>query len=202
MELPEKFKKPSYLLDRYQLTLESPVILTLTRLAATEQYKGHEQVINVIGKLKNKFPGIRYILAGQYDADEKIRIRDLIVANDVEQQVILTGFIKENELSDHFLLADVFVLPSKKEGFGIVFIEALACGLPVICGNSDGSVDAIRNGELGRAINVENLEALEEAISENLETPLTVKSRQELQKQCLLYFNEQDYIEHLQTLLV
>jgi len=201
LDLPEKFKKPEYLLKKYNIAPENPILLTLTRLAATEQYKGHEQVINVISKLKVKFPGIKYILAGQYDADEKVRIKHLIAANNVEEQVILTGFIKENELPQHFLLADLFVLPSKKEGFGIVFIEALACGLPVICGNADGSVDAIRNGELGKAIDVENLVALEDAITENLQTPLTVKTRQELQKQCLLYFNEQDYINNLEQLL-
>jgi phosphatidylinositol alpha-1,6-mannosyltransferase len=201
LDLPEKFKKPEYLRKRYNLSAEAPILLTLTRLAATEQYKGHEQVINVISKLRVKFPHVKYILAGQYDADEKIRINELIAANHVEEQVILTGFIPEKELTDLFLLADLFVLPSKKEGFGIVFIEALACGLPVICGNADGSIDAIRNGELGKAIDVENLEALENAITENLQTPLTVKTRQELQKQCLLYFNEPDYINKLQQLL-
>jgi glycosyltransferase involved in cell wall biosynthesis len=201
LDLPEKFKKPEYLLKKYNIAPENPVLLTLTRLAATEQYKGHEQVINVISKLKVKFPGIKYVLAGKYDADEKIRIKELISVNKVEEQVILTGFIAEKELSAHFMLADLFVLPSKKEGFGIVFIEALACGLPVICGNADGSVDAIRNGELGKAIDVENLSALENAITENLQTPLTVKTRQELQKQCLLYFNEQEYIKNLEALL-
>ena len=201
LDLPDKFKKPEYLLKKYNLSAEDPILLTLTRLAATEQYKGHEQVINVISKLKVKFPKIKYILAGQYDADEKVRINELIAVNNVKEHVILTGFIAERELPDHFLLADLFVLPSKKEGFGIVFIEALACGLPVICGNADGSIDAIRNGELGKAIDVENLVALEEAITENLQTPLTVKSRQELQKQCLLYFNEQDYIKNLEQLL-
>jgi phosphatidylinositol alpha-1,6-mannosyltransferase len=201
LDLPEQFKKPEYLLKKYNLTSENPILLTLTRLAATEQYKGHEQVINVIGKLKEKFPVIRYILAGQYDANEKVRIEELITINNVQEHVILTGFIKENELPDHFLLADLFVLPSKKEGFGIVFIEALACGLPVICGNADGSVDAIRNGELGIAIDVENLSALERAITEHLLSPLSLKSRLELQKQCLFYFNEQDYIQNLQHIL-
>jgi phosphatidylinositol alpha-1,6-mannosyltransferase len=200
MNLPVHFNKPQHLLNKYSLTGNGPIIFTLTRLAATEQYKGHEQVINVIGKLKVKFPGIKYILSGQYDADENIRINELIAINGVEEQVILTGFISENELPDHFLLADLFVLPSKKEGFGIVFIEAMACGLPVICGNADGSIDAIRNGELGKAIDVDNLAELEQAITENLKTPLTSEKRENLQRQCLRYFNEQDYMAKLERL--
>jgi len=200
MNLPTTFAKPQHLLKKYNLTVNSPVIFTLTRLAATEQYKGHEQVINIIGKLKTKFPGIKYILSGKYDADEGIRIKELIAHNNVEQQVILTGFLDEKELPDHFLLADLFVLPSKKEGFGIVFIEALACGLPVICGNADGSLDAIRNGELGVAINVEDLDQLEQAIYESLKKPLTAEKRQTLQQQCLQHFNEKDYIISLQKL--
>lgn len=201
MSFPATFEKPSQLLSKYNLTGTEPVIFTLTRLAATEQYKGHEQVISVLNKLKVKFPNIKYILSGKYDVDEEIRIKDLIKANNAEEQVILTGFINEKELTDHFLLADLFVLPSKKEGFGIVFIEALACGLPVICGNADGSVDAIRNGELGTAIDVGDLAQLEEAIVENLQVPLSVEKREYLQRQCLLNFNELDYRNNLQQLL-
>jgi len=202
MKLPIKFAKPQHLLNRYQITAENPLIFSLTRLASTEQYKGHEQVIKVIKNLKPRFPRIKYILAGQSDPEEKIRIKELITKYDVEEQVILTGFLDETELADHFLLADLFVLPSKKEGFGIVFIEALACGLPVICGNSDGSVDAIRNGELGKAIRADNLDELDKAITESLTTPLTENKRQHLQKQCLLHFNEQNYRSYLQQLLV
>jgi phosphatidylinositol alpha-1,6-mannosyltransferase len=201
MKLPVTFQKPQRLLDKYQLSPNAPILFTLTRLASTEQYKGHEQVIKVINKLKPQFPGIKYILAGQSDATEKIRIKELVVEYQVENQVILTGFIAEAELADHFLLAELFVLPSKKEGFGIVFIEALACGLPVVCGNADGSVDAIRNGELGKAIKADNLDELEKAITECLLTPLTANKRQELQKQCLSYFNEQNYRSNLQQLL-
>jgi phosphatidylinositol alpha-1,6-mannosyltransferase len=201
LDLPEKFKKPDYLLRKYNISSQAPILLTLTRLAATEQYKGHEQVINVISKLKVKFPTLRYILAGQFDRDEKLRIKSLIATNHVEEQVILTGFIPEKELTDLFLLADLFVLPSKKEGFGIVFIEALACGLPVICGNADGSVDAIRNGELGEAIDVENLDALKDTITAHLQSPLSSNGKQELQKQCVFYFNETEYISNLEKLL-
>lgn len=201
MSFPVEFEKPEYLLNRYSLAPSNKVIFTLTRLASSEQYKGYEQVIKAVSRLKIKFPEIKYMLSGQYDPAEEMRIRELISLCGVEEQVILTGFLSENELADYFLLADLFVLPSKKEGFGIVFIEALACGLPVICGNADGSTDAIRNGELGTAINVDNLDELEKTITTYLKKPLTVHTRQNLQSQCLLHFNELDYMNNILHLI-
>jgi phosphatidyl-myo-inositol dimannoside synthase len=201
MNLPVEFEKPEYLLNRYSLAPSDKVIFTLTRLASSEQYKGYEQVIKAVGRLKIKFPELKYMLSGQYDPTEEMRIRDLISSCGVEKEVILTGFLTEKELADYFLLADLFVLPSKKEGFGIVFIEALACGLPVICGNADGSTDAIRNGELGTAINVDDLDELEKSITRYLKKPLTVNSRQNLQSQCLLHFNELDYMNNILRLI-
>ncbi len=198
---PDEFEKPEYLLNRYSLTPENQVIFTLTRLASSEQYKGYEQVIRAVSRLKYQFPKIKYILSGQYDSTEETRIKELISACGVEKQVILTGFLNEKELADYFLLADLFVLPSRKEGFGIVFIEALTCGLPVICGNADGSVDAIRNGELGTAINVNDLDELEKTIAAYLERPLTVEARAYLQSRCLDYFNEMDYRKNLLRLI-
>ncbi|WP_237073796.1 asparagine synthase (glutamine-hydrolyzing) [Mucilaginibacter mali] len=202
IRLPTSFNKPAYLLARYGLAENSKVIFTLTRLASTEQYKGYEQVIRAVSALKKQFPDVKYILSGKYDAAEDKRIRQLIDTYDVAGQVIVTGFIDEAELEDHFLLADLFVLPSKKEGFGIVFIEALACGLPVVCGNEDGSLDAIRNGELGKAINVDNLTELEDAITEYLNVPLTPADRFNLQSKCLAYFNTIDYKNALEKMLI
>jgi len=202
MQLPTAFVKPQHLLNKYNLTPAYPVIYTLTRLANSEQYKGHDQVIKVINRLKVKYPGVKYVLSGQYDANEEIRIKAMIAEDGVQDDIILTGFIDEKDIPDHFLLADVFVLPSKKEGFGIVFIEALACGLPVICGNADGSIDAIRGGELGQAIDADNLDQLEAAISNVLETSLSADKRAYLQKQCLHYFNEDAYMDNLEELLM
>ncbi|MES2278868.1 MAG: asparagine synthase (glutamine-hydrolyzing) [Bacteroidota bacterium] len=202
IKLPNKFIKPAYLLDRYKLSAKNKIIFTLTRLASTEQYKGYEQVIKAISDLKKRFPDIKYILSGKYDEAEDKRIRKLICDHGVQDHVIVTGFIEEAELEDHFLLADLFVLPSKKEGFGIVFIEALACGLPVICGNEDGSLDAIRNGELGKAINVDNLTELEDTITSYLDVPLTPEYRKTLQSKCLEYFNATDYKNTLEKMLL
>ncbi|QHS56352.1 glycosyltransferase family 4 protein [Mucilaginibacter sp. 14171R-50] len=202
MELPLNFDKPETLLKRYGLVNKGPVVFTLTRLASTEHYKGHDRVIRAIAGLKNTFPEIRYVLAGKYDNEEGVRVKQLINRLGVAEHVILPGFIKEDELAAHFLMADLFVLPSKKEGFGIVFIEALACGLPVICGNADGSIDAIRNGELGTAINPDNDAELEKSIAEHLAQPLTLARRKHLKSVCLHYFTEQTYISALQKMLI
>ena len=202
MQLPTVFVKPQHLLDKYNLTPDNRVIYTLTRLANSEQYKGHDQVIKLISRLKVKYPGIKYVLSGQYDVKEEIRIKNRISKYSIEDDVILTGFIDEKDIPAHFLLADVFVLPSKKEGFGIVFIEALACGLPVICGNADGSIDAIRNGDLGKAVDADNFDELETAISNVLDTSLSSQKRHSLQKKCLHYFNEDAYMNNLEELLM
>jgi glycosyltransferase involved in cell wall biosynthesis len=201
IQLPASFVKPPYLIDRYQLSNNHPILFTLTRMASTEKYKGYEQVIKAISKLKEQFPGIKYILSGKYDPLEEVRIHKLIADHQVKDHITLTGFIEETELTDHFLLADLFVLPSKKEGFGIVFIEALACGLPVICGNADGSIDAIRNGELGKAIDADDPIELHNCIIDYLATPLTAAKRKQLQAQCLQHFNENNYMDKLQLLL-
>ncbi|WP_454801066.1 glycosyltransferase family 4 protein [Mucilaginibacter phyllosphaerae] len=201
MKLPVKFKKPAYLLNRYDIALNQPVIFTLTRLASTEMYKGHDRAIKAIARLKETFPNIKYILAGKYDESEGARVKQLIAQLGVSKHVIMPGFINEEELPDHFLLADLFVLPSRKEGFGIVFIEALACGLPVICGNADGSIDAIRNGELGTAINADDEHELEDCIISHLNAPVSLDRRKYLKDKCLQYFNEETYINTLQNML-
>lgn len=201
IKLPMSIVKPAYLLNRYHLKDDQPIIFTLTRLASTEQYKGYELVIEAVSIVKNKYPDIKYILSGKYDVSEQARIQTLIENYNLTNQIILTGFIPDEELADHFMLADLFVLPSKKEGFGIVFIEALACGLPVICGNVDGSIDAIRGGELGRAVNTGDATELRSAIIEQLEKPLTMIERQQLQQKCLSYFSETQYRQRLKTML-
>jgi len=85
--------------------------------------------------------------------------------------VIFTNIIPDEILAAHFSLADVFVMPSEKEGFGIVFIEAMFYGIPVIAGNKDGSVDALCNGELGKLVDPDNRGELVKAIETVLKNP-------------------------------
>src|SRR4029079_12694931 len=91
-----------------------------------------------------------YLVIGQ--GDDRARVKKMAHDFGVAHAVIFAGFVPDEEMADHFRLADVFAMPSTGEGFGIVFLEALACGTPVLAGNRDGSVDAVDKGRLGRLV--------------------------------------------------
>jgi len=169
-KLPSSFQKPQYLQERYGFTEQTKVLLTVTRLANTEQFKGYDHTISVLPSLQQQLAtDVQYILGGKGQDQELARIAQHIQQTGTSQQVHVIGFIKDEELIDHYLLADVFVMPSKKEGFGIVFIEAMACGLKVIAGNKDGSVDALLNGELGTLIDPDSEQELLAALNDALQ---------------------------------
>jgi phosphatidylinositol alpha-1,6-mannosyltransferase len=79
-------------------------------------------------------------------------------------RVRFVGHVGADELPDYYRLADLFVMPSTGEGFGIAFLEAMASGVPVIGGNKDGSLDPRADGKLGTAVDPENGDALALAI--------------------------------------
>lgn len=168
-DFPKQFGKDKELMARYDIADNDYVVYTLCRLSSKEQYKGYDAVIKAIGKLVVKHPQIKYLLAGKYDNVEKVRLDKLIAENDLQSNVIFAGYIKDEEVTKHYQLADVFIMPSKGEGFGIVFIEAMACGRNVVAGNADGSKDALRNGELGVILDADNVDAIAAAIAEKIE---------------------------------
>jgi glycosyltransferase involved in cell wall biosynthesis len=137
---------PEELIERYGVR-EKKVLLTVGRLSAEERYKGQDRVIRVLGDLERTAGPVHYVIAGS--GDDRPRLEDLACSNRVSHLITFAGFVPDEEIQDHYRLADAFVMPSTGEGFGIVFLEAMACGCPVIAGNRDGSVDALANGELG-----------------------------------------------------
>lgn len=175
LQLPDHFEKPEYLLEKYQINQTVPVIFTLNRLSASEKYKGYDKVIMALGKLKQQNQNFTYLLAGKADDAEHIRLTKLIEENNLVNEVKLIGYLSEEELTPHFLLSDLFIMPSKGEGFGIVFIEAAAHGCKVIGGNIDGSTDALLNGQLGQLINpneeTEILRAIQNALANKEHQP-------------------------------
>lgn len=152
-------RKPRFLLKRYGLRQDQPVILTITRLASAERYKGYDQILRAIPAVRERFPDVRYILGGR--GGDRSRVEALVQKLGVGENVILAGYVPEHELREHYNLCDVFAMPSKGEGFGIVFLEAMACGKPVIAGNKDGSVDAVLGGRIGALVDPEDVNEIE-----------------------------------------
>jgi glycosyltransferase involved in cell wall biosynthesis len=79
--------------------------------------------------------------------------------------------VAESEKCDLYNIADAYVMPSRGEGFGIVFLEAMACGVPVVGSNIDGSVEALRDGILGIVVDPDNATELRRAILLALNRP-------------------------------
>lgn len=186
---------------KYHIQPHDRVLITLTRLVATEKYKGYDKVIYTLKNLIEKKLPCKYLILGKYDKIELIRIKALIKSLALEKQVFICGFINDDEISSYFNLANVFVMPSQKEGFGIVFIEAMACGLPVIAGNADGSVDALVNGELGTLVNPNSLTEIENALLNYHHHPMSV-DKALLSRQVQTYFGYDNYKNKLQQLLL
>ena len=150
--------------SKYGFAADDIVLLTLTRLSSKELYKGYDHVLLSLNHLKNTYPTIKYLIVGRYDDGEKKRLDAIIQQYSLESYVVFTGYIADEALADHYCLADIYVMPSKKEGFGIVFIEAMHYGLPVIAGNKDGSADALCDGKLGILVNPDEQEEINDAI--------------------------------------
>jgi len=163
--------KPKYLLERYGLRPEQPTILTVTRLQKFAYYKGYDKILRMLPTIREHVPNVHYVLVGK--GDDRPRIEAMTHELNVQDCVILTGFVPDEELPDHYSLCDVFAMPSKGEGFGIVYLEALAAGKPVLAGNQDGSVDPLLNGQLGCLVNPDNEEEIAARLIEILQGTYT-----------------------------
>lgn len=154
------------LLTKYSLKQDNIVLLTLSRLSAHDRDKGYEKVLKAVNVLKEEFPMLVYMIAGKYDDAEKKWLDNLIDQLELKNRVVFTGYVQDDQLAAHFGLSDIYVMPSRKEGFGIIFIEAMHYGKPVIAGNKDGSVDALANGKFGLLVNPDDQIAVTNALRE------------------------------------
>ena len=151
------------------------VVLTLGRLAATERYKGFDELLEVVNRLQKAEPKVLCVIAGSGDDRARLeaKARDL----GLEHWVRFTGYIPDEELPGLYRAARVFMLAGQGEGFGIVLLEAMACGIPVVASILDGSFEAVREGELGLVVDPRDPSALTTAILRALQQPIGERPR-------------------------
>lgn len=183
---------------KYGYSQDDLILFTLTRLSSRERYKGYDKVLQAMVSLKKDHPRLKYLLAGSYDDKEKAHLDQMINYLALAGSVQITGFVPEDSLVAHFTMADIYVMPSIKEGFGIVFIEAMYYGLPVIAGNLDGSPDALLDGKLGILVDPLDVHAIESAIREILANKDSYIPNRELLTD---HFSYEHYKENLVKLI-
>ena len=155
---------PSQMLRERLALGPGPILLTVARLAAGERYKGHELVFAALPALRARFPDLVHVVAGEGDDRARLEARAAELTQDA-RAVCFLGYVPDEELPDLYRLADLFVMPSSDEGFGIVYLEAAACGLRVIGGAGGGSGDAIPDDRVGAIIDPTDRDSLIEAVT-------------------------------------
>ena len=154
---------------RQRLGLPDGGIRWLLTVARLTPHKGVDTVLHALPAILERAPDVRYAVAGNGVARELLE--DLARELGVADRVSFLGTIDERDLPALYNLASVYVGASRRaervgvEGFGISLVEASACGLPVVAGNSGGIPDAVRDGETGFLVPPEDPAALAGAVS-------------------------------------
>ena len=141
------------------------VFVSVSRLV---EKKGTDNTIRAFAQIVAKHKDCRLLIVGS--GPYRDTLKQIADEAGLQDDVIFTGSVGEAELTEHYQLGDVFVMPNREmpngdtEGFGVVFLEANACGLPAIAGCDGGSVEAVQHGVNGLVVNGRNVQEIADAM--------------------------------------
>ncbi|HEY6321353.1 MAG TPA: glycosyltransferase family 4 protein [Thermoanaerobaculia bacterium] len=148
-------------------------LLIVGRMAATERYKGHEQLLQAMTRLPGAASGghlpPRLVAAG--DGDDRPRLEALAATLGLAGQVLFTGFVSEATLAELYARAAVFVMPSRGEGFGLVYLEAMRAGRPCVAARASAAAEIVADGETGLLVDPLDPDAIAGALGRLLAAP-------------------------------
>lgn len=201
---PEVFK-PGLPVDDLQKHLgveNRKIVLTVGNLV---KRKGHDKTIEAINLIRDEIPNISYLIVG--DGIYKKNLEDLVVSRSLQDHVKFIGSCSNADLPKYYNLCDVFVMASRDmddnvEGYGMVFIEAGACGKPVIGGRSGGISDAVLDQKTGILVNPSDPNEIANAIKSLIKNPpLSLKLGETARKRVIEECNWTSYYSKLQDIL-
>lgn len=151
-----------------------PVIVTIARME--DRHKGHDVMVRSMALIRSKVPNVHWVVIG--DGPLRPSVERLVAAHGLDDSVTFTGAVPDRERDDWLERARVFAMPSRLpggrvggEGFGIVYMEASARGLPVVGGNVGGALDAVVDEHTGLLVDPTDHVAVAEAITRLLIEP-------------------------------
>lgn len=184
-------------LCRRTLGLQGKVVLSLGHLGPI---KGHDDSIRAVAKLTAKYPDIRLYIAGDGAIQDRQRLTTLIKELQLGEHVTLLGQI--SQALQWMKACDIFLQPSREEGFGLVFLEAGACEKPVIATHVGGIPDIIESGKTGILVAPEQPEEIATALDKLLGNPdIRSSYGKEACMRVTQHFNLNDKITQLESIL-
>lgn len=143
---------------------ETVVLITIARM---EPRKNHSGVLTAMASLREEGLPLAYVIGSDGEERDKLAAQTRMLG--IEEWVRFTGTLSEEEKAAAFAAADIHVMPSIQvgpmiEGFGIVFLEAAAAGIPSISGNIGGQPEAVVHGETGIVVDGANVEQIKSAV--------------------------------------
>lgn len=149
--------------EELNIPLEKKVLVSVGNL---EEVKGHRYLIEAVKILKDKYKDVLCYIVGAGSLYSEYQ--NLIGEYELGENVFLVGYVKHEDVNKWMNVADLFILPSVQESFGIVQLEALACGTPVIATDTYGSKEIIKSDDYGLLCKVEDSEDMAKKIDMGL----------------------------------
>jgi phosphatidylinositol alpha-1,6-mannosyltransferase len=163
--------------ERYGLG-DAPVVVCVSRLVPR---KGQDTLLQSWSQVLDRHPGARLLLVGGGPLETKLR--RTVAARGLEHSVVLTGGVSPELLPTHYAAGDVFAMPCRTrragldvEGLGMVFLEAAACGLPVVAGTSGGAPETVRDGVTGHVVDPRSPQVVAGVLADLLDDPARARA--------------------------
>lgn len=148
--------------DIERMNVGPVAVLIVGRMLAAERYKGHDQLIEAWPHVLERVPEAQLIMVG--DGDDAERLRGRVSHAGLGDKVIFTGFIANAVLHSLYERCAVFAMPSRGEGFGLVYLEAMAHRLPCVGSRQDAASEIIVDRETGLLVDQHDIPGLADAI--------------------------------------
>jgi len=149
--------------------VDGPALLTVTRLGSFGEYKGVDTVIQALPAILTSCPGAHYAVIG--DGHLVPRLRALAESLGVVGQVEFRGRVSHEDLVRAYRECSVFVMPSAGEGFGVVYLEAMAFGRPVVAASAGGAPEVVSDGATGLLVPYGDAAVLADTLTRLLRDP-------------------------------
>jgi phosphatidyl-myo-inositol dimannoside synthase len=157
---------------------EAPVVVCVSRLVAR---KGQDVLVRGWPQVLARHPSARLLLVGS--GPDEVALRRAVAGRGLEDSVVLTGGVPSEELPEYYAAGDVFAMPCRTrragldvEGLGMVFLEAAACGRPVVAGTSGGAPEAVQEGVTGHVVDPRSPEAVAGTLADLLDDPARARA--------------------------